>query len=100
MSNTSVAEETSTEVVTKEPGKYRVIIHNDPVTTFEFVISLLGTVFHKSYEEAYEITLYVHEMGAGTAGIYTKEIAQEKTLEGLVMAKASGFPINITYEEY
>jgi ATP-dependent Clp protease adaptor protein ClpS len=82
------------------PKMWKVILHNDDTTTFDFVIAVLIRVFHKSMDEARELTQMIHMTGAGVAGIYTKEIAEEKTYETLMFAKANGFPdMTASYEE-
>jgi len=93
---TEVIEET--EII--EPGKYRVILHNDDKTTFDFVIFILRTVFDKDLEEAAEITLRIHDIGAATAGIYTHQIAESKVDETSSLAKANHFPLKATAEEF
>jgi ATP-dependent Clp protease adaptor protein ClpS len=90
--------ETKTEIKTQLPSFYKVVIHNDDKTTFDFVIALLIQIFHKTPEAAFEITLSVHKNGRGVAGLYTKEVAHEKTKEANNMAKANNFPLKITYE--
>lgn len=95
----AVDTETSTEVEVKLPKQYKVIIHNDDVTTFDFVIFLLNEIFHKSYPEAVRLTHTVHEQDYGVAGVYNHEIAEEKTDESLVLANKNGFPLRTTYEE-
>lgn len=87
------------EVMAQEPNMFRVLLHNDDKTTVEFVIELLQTVFHKEIAEAAKITLLVHEEGCGCAGIYTQEIAEEKTTESIILARSSGYPLQVTYEK-
>ena len=99
---------TQTEVITEvieqtelvEPSKYRVILHNDDKTTFDFVIYILEEVFHKDYNEAAEITFRVHDAGTATAGIYTAQIAECKVEEATQLAKANQFPLKLTAEEF
>jgi ATP-dependent Clp protease adaptor protein ClpS len=82
------------------PKMWKVILHNDDTTTFDFVIAVLIRVFHKSVEDAKELTQSIHLTGSGVAGIYYKEIAEEKTYETLMFAKANGFAdMNVSYEE-
>jgi ATP-dependent Clp protease adaptor protein ClpS len=82
------------------PSMYKVILHNDNTTTVDFVIHVLMRIFHKTLEEALAITQLVHENGQGIAGSpYTKEIAEEKSLETIGIARANNFPLVATYEE-
>lgn len=88
------------EVVVQLPKKYKVVLHNDNTTTFEFVIYLLTNVFHKTMEQSVSLTQQIHDTGSGIAGIYTKEIAEEKVTETMHLAKSNSFPLVATYEEY
>ena len=47
----------------KKPNRWSVILHNDDVTTMEFVVKLLKEIFGKSTEDAMTIMLKVHEEG-------------------------------------
>lgn len=91
--------QTEAKVETKLPSMYKVVLHNDDKTTVEFVIAMLMTVFHKDLDAATQITLDVHHNGRGIAGLFTKEIAQQKTVEATRMAESHHFPLKITYEE-
>ena len=58
-----------------KPKRYNVIMHNDDVTTMDFVVHLLRVVFFKSPEDATQIMLDVHQNGSANVGIYTYDIA-------------------------
>lgn len=77
----------------KEPGKYKVIICNDNVTTIEFVVAMLMHVFKHSEQSAFDLTLSVHENGSAVAGIYSYEIAEQKVIDSTNMARINGFPL-------
>ena len=82
------------------PGKYKVLLHNDDTTTMEFVVFVLMRVFHKDTDTAFELTKIIHETGVGVAGQpYTKEIAEEKTIETIELARANGYPLIASFEE-
>jgi len=95
-----VLDQTTEVIQPTEPKKYKVIFHNDEKTTFEFVIIALVSIFHKTPEQALDLTQVIHQSGAGIAGIYTKEVAEMKTLETLELASSHGFPLKVTYEEF
>jgi ATP-dependent Clp protease adaptor protein ClpS len=88
-----------TEIVVEEPRKYKVILHNDNKTTFDFVIKVLQAVFLKPFPQAVELTQHVHITGAAIVGIYTKEIAEEKVLESTTLARSNGYPLVTSCEE-
>ena|ERR1035437_9110038 len=82
------------------PKMYKVLLHNDDKTTFDFVISVLMQIFHRTENDAVEITKQIHITGIGIAGApYTHEVAEEKTLETISYARANNFPLTPTYEE-
>lgn len=97
---TNVIERISEEVQIREPGKYNVLLHNDDTTTFDFVIAVLLTIFHKGMEEAIDITNHIHlNDKAIVGGPYTKEVAEEKVDETKMLANANGYPLTATFEE-
>jgi len=82
------------------PKMYKVLLHNDDTTTFDFVILVLVQIFHRTVEDALEITKNIHLNRTGIAGSpYTREIAEEKTLETVSFSRANGFPLTATFEE-
>jgi ATP-dependent Clp protease adaptor protein ClpS len=100
MTDTSVAEGIEEVIKVVEPKFYKVLLHNDDTTTFDFVIIVLVKLYHKTFDEAVEITKSIHEQGQGIAGApYTREIAEEKTNETIALARANNFPLTPTFEE-
>lgn len=84
---------------TLNPKKYTVILANDDYTTMEFVIFVLMNVFYKTYDEAYDITMSVHDSGKGVCGVYVLDVAMTKTNEVIALAKENDFPLKAFYEE-
>jgi ATP-dependent Clp protease adaptor protein ClpS len=91
--------ELSDEVMIKYPKKYKVYLLNDDYTSMDFVIDILISIFHKSYEEAEKIMLDIHKKDRGLCGVYTYEIAETKVMQVTRKAKDSGFPLKATMEE-
>lgn len=91
--------ETIEEVEIKRPNLWRIIFHNDNKTTMEFVIFLLLQVFHKTMQEATDITMQVHEKGFAIVGVYTHEVAENKMNVCTSTARQEGFPLNVSIEE-
>jgi len=96
---TNIELEIIDEISIKHPKKYKVLILNDDYTSMEFVIDILMTIFHKSYEEAERIMLEVHKKDKGVCGIYTHEIAETKIMQVHKKARESGFPLRAEMEE-
>ncbi|HJV89264.1 MAG TPA: ATP-dependent Clp protease adaptor ClpS [Holophagaceae bacterium] len=82
----------------KEPGLWKVLLHNDDYTTQEFVVWLLKTVFRKAEPEATAIMLAVHRAGVGVAGTYTRDVAETRAERGRQLAERDGFPLLLTVE--
>jgi len=82
-----------------EPPLYKVILLNDNNTPIDFVIELLIQIFRHSSDTAEKLTLTIHHEGAGVAGIYTYEIAEQKAIEATNLSRQNGFPLQIKVEE-
>lgn len=91
--------ETINEISIKYPKKYKVLILNDDYTSMEFVIDVLMSIFHKSYQEAEAVMLEVHKKDKGVCGVYTHEIAETKVMQVHKRARDSGFPLRAEMEE-
>ena len=87
------------DVKLKYPQKYKVFILNDDYTSMEFVIDVLMSIFHKSYEQAESIMLEVHKKERGLCGVYSHEIAETKVMQVIKKAVDNGFPLKATMEE-
>ena len=82
----------------EKPGNFAVVLHNDDFTPMEFVVYILQEVFHHPYERAERIMLAVHNEGAGVAGVYRFEIAEQKASDTADEAKENEYPLKITIE--
>jgi ATP-dependent Clp protease adaptor protein ClpS len=80
------------------PRMWNVILHNDDKTTMEFVILVLMQIFHKSFEDASDIMMNIHENGKGVAGTYSNEVATQKRDETLTAARSHGYPLRVDLE--
>lgn len=83
----------------KEPEFFKVILHNDDITTMEFVVDILCRFFHKNPEDAHEIMMKVHNTGSGLCGIFTQEIAETKVNMVIKEARQAGYPLQCTMEK-
>ena len=100
MPEIEVIEKLDETIKVQIPKMYKVLLHNDNTTTFDFVIAVLVRIFHRTEEDAVEITQAIHNNGQGIAGSpYTREVAEEKTLETISFARANNFPLTPSFEE-
>jgi len=98
MTETAIQTITKNELNVKEPERYKVVILNDNSTPMEFVIELLKLIFHMNQEAAVAVMLQVHQLGKGTAGIYTYEVAEQKAMESTQIARTNGHPLGVSVE--
>lgn len=85
--------------VSKEPSKYKVVFFNDDVTPMEWVVEILQKFFRHSNETAEYLTLTIHNEGSAVVGLYTYEIAEQKTTEATLASREQGFPLVIKMEK-
>ncbi|MBK8169080.1 MAG: ATP-dependent Clp protease adaptor ClpS [Sandaracinaceae bacterium] len=97
-SDNAVITRTKTEKKVKKPPLYKVMLHNDPYTTREFVVEVLRDVFHRSESESIQIMLHVHNNGIGVAGVYPFEVAETKIQTVEKLAREYEFPLRLTME--
>lgn len=84
---------------TTPPGKWKVIFINDNQTPMDFVIEVLQLVFKHNESTAQVITQKVHEEGQAVAGVYTYEIAEQKSTETQTLARANKYPLTLSLEQ-
>jgi ATP-dependent Clp protease adaptor protein ClpS len=77
---------------------YRVIIHNDDVTTFDFVIVVLVTIFERTFPQAEGIALEAHTQGNAHVCILPLEEAKSRVFKAQYAARQQGFPLTFTVE--
>jgi len=87
------------DIAVEHPKKFKVYLLNDDYTSMDFVVDILITIFHKSYEQAEAVMLDIHKMDRGLCGVYTHEIAETKVIQVAKRSQSSGFPLKATMEE-
>ena len=83
---------------TRLAPRYRVLIHNDDVTTMEFVVKVLQSVFGLDFPSATEVMLEAHDTGVATVAILPLEQAEFRVDQAHSMARAAKYPLTFTYE--
>lgn len=81
-----------------EPGKFKVIVLNDDYTPMDFVIAMLMRIFRHSESSASELTMTIHNTGSAIAGIYSYEIAEQKLMDAVELARFNGWPLILKLE--
>lgn len=79
---------------------WNVVFHNDDKTTMEFVIAVLMQIFNLDFETAKKVMFRVHEEGKAIVTSYPSfDIAEQKSKEAMLMARAWGYPLKVTVEK-
>lgn len=99
MSDTKIQREKDVMFRYRKPSDYNVLFHNDDVTTMEFVVYVLESIFHKTPADAEMIMLKVHNEGKAVVGTYNRDIAESKAKKTTNLARANGYPLLVTIEE-
>lgn len=84
---------------TQRPSMYRVLLLNDDYTPMDFVIGVLCSFFHKSFEDANRIMWEVHTNGVGECGVYTYEVADTKVTQVMDHARKHQHPLQCVMEK-
>ena len=77
---------------------YRVLIHNDDVTTFEFVIDMLQKIFRLLYTQAEQVALATHVYGIALVCVRPQGEAERLVNQAIFAARLEGFPLMLTCE--
>jgi ATP-dependent Clp protease adaptor protein ClpS len=85
-------------VVVDLAPNYKVIFHNDDVTTFDFVISVLIRFFAYDFGRARDLTEEVHFTGAAVVAVLPFEDAEFKQEQVRSAARGAGYPLCVTIE--
>jgi ATP-dependent Clp protease adaptor protein ClpS len=77
---------------------YRILIHNDDVTTMEFVVLVLLQVFKKDEREAVELMLQAHQTGTALVAVMPLEVAELRIDQAHSMARTAKYPLTFSCE--
>jgi ATP-dependent Clp protease adaptor protein ClpS len=77
---------------------HRVIIHNDEVTPYEFVIIVLRRFFDLALPDAEQVTYVAHTKGMALVAILPLREAQKRVGKAHFAASLEGFPLMFTIE--
>lgn len=95
----STSLETNTMTKLKVPSSFKVVLLNDDYTPMEFVMEILEMFFNKTPAQAQELCMDVHHKGRGVAGIYSKEVAEQKVSDVTRVSKYHKHPLKTIAEE-
>jgi ATP-dependent Clp protease adaptor protein ClpS len=75
-----------------------ILIHNDDVTPYDYVIQILGSLFWLSEEIAEHIAWTAHTKGAAVVVVRPRSEAEKLVKVAGGRAKLAGFPLTFTVE--
>lgn len=87
-----------TRVQTRVAPRWKVILHDDDVTTIDFVVQLLVKLFHKDLREAERLTHEVDDFGSAVVEVTTFERGELYVEQIRSTARPYGFPLCATLE--
>lgn len=90
--------EVETRAKPRVAPRWKVVLLNDDVTTFEFVIDLLVTLFRKDNTEAVRLTNEVHHKGAAIVTVTSLERGELYVEQVRSLARPRGYPLTATLE--
>ena len=93
-----VEEDKALEDQTAHEPPYRVLIHNDEVTPFDFVIAILVRIFAITPVFAEHITYLAHSNGIALVTVLPKKEAERKVGKAHFAARLEGYPLTFTIE--
>ncbi|MEZ4726666.1 MAG: ATP-dependent Clp protease adaptor ClpS [Caldilineaceae bacterium] len=82
----------------REEPLYRILIHNDDVTPFDYVIRMLKRVFMLSQELAEHIAETAHHDGVAIVMIRPRPEAEKLIGIARTQARADGYPLTFSME--
>jgi ATP-dependent Clp protease adaptor protein ClpS len=85
-------------VKAKFPPYFKVVLLNDDYTPMDFVVLIIKDIFHKTHEEAISIMLEIHQRGESICGVYTRDIAETKAEEVIIVARRNEHPLQCRVE--
>jgi len=77
---------------------YRILIHNDDVTPYEFVVVTLQRIFQLAPPEAEHVTLVAHTEGIAYVATLPHREAQKRVGRAHFAASLEGYPLMFTIE--
>ncbi|MEZ4510874.1 MAG: ATP-dependent Clp protease adaptor ClpS [Chloroflexota bacterium] len=95
---TDTLEEQITAEDVGQDDLWKVIAHDDPVTTMEFVVRIMVQIFKKPLIFAEAIMWQVHNEGLSVVDTLPKSEAEFRVRKATAAARLEGFPFHFTIE--
>jgi len=86
------------EQETAEEPPWKVLIHNDEVTPYNFVVAILIRIFELTPIIAEHVTYLAHTKGIALVAVLPKSVAERRVGKAHFAARLEGFPLTFTLE--
>ena len=96
--DTDIEQEVGTEAEAAIEPPYRIFVHNDDVTPFDFVIIALQRFFDLTLLVAEQITYIAHVSGLAYVATLPKSEAEKRVGRAHFAASLEGYPLTFTIE--
>jgi ATP-dependent Clp protease adaptor protein ClpS len=93
-----IDKEEETEEETAEEPPFRVLIHNDEVTPYDFVIAILIRIFELTPIIAEHVTYLAHTNGLALVTVLPRSEAERRVGKAHFAARLEGFPLTFSIE--
>ena len=88
--------DTTVDTAREEP--WTILVHNDDVTPYEFVVDTLGHIFSLSTEIAETVTWEAHSKGVAPVCSRPQSEAKRLISDAHTLARAAGYPLTFSME--
>ncbi|MDE0336558.1 MAG: ATP-dependent Clp protease adaptor ClpS [Caldilineaceae bacterium] len=85
-------------VDTAREEPWTILVHNDDVTPYEFVVDTLGRVFSLSSEIAETVTWEAHSKGMAPVCSRSRSEAKRLISDAHTLARSAGYPLAFSME--
>lgn len=96
--NVETESDVAIDVTDVDDGKWKILIHNDDVTPYDFVITVLLRIFRLSPELAEHITWQAHTRGVAPVCTRPRGEAERLITEAHTAARTNGYPLTFSME--
>ncbi|MDX1416285.1 MAG: ATP-dependent Clp protease adaptor ClpS [Candidatus Promineifilaceae bacterium] len=97
-SDPQIVEDTRLDQEETSEDLYKIIAHDDDITTMEFVVRIMVQIFKKPLVFAEAIMWQVHNEGQSVVDVLPKPEAERRVVKATAAARMEGFPFRITIE--
>jgi ATP-dependent Clp protease adaptor protein ClpS len=93
-----LAQEQAADTEAEQAKRWKIIAHDDNITTMEFVVRIMVQIFKKPLILAEAIMWQVHNEGLSVIDVLPKPEAEYRVRKATAAARLEGFPFRFTLE--